>query len=94
MIIIPGSAGSLAELGLFSLDDDIHPKTLVLFNKKHVNNNKETFITLGPNISYNTGKATVEPVDYSDLNLVWEIVDDFLDKIKAIKFANSRREFR
>lgn len=94
MIIIPASAGSLAELGMFALEDEIHPKTLILFDKRHVNENKKTFITLGPNISYSTSKATVEPVDYSDLNSVWEIVDDFLDKIKAIKFTNSRRGFR
>ena len=94
MIITQASAGSFAELGMFSLEDDIHPKTLVLFDKKHVNNDKKTFITLGPNISYRISGATVKPADYDNLALVWEIVNDFLEKRKAIKFSNSRRGFR
>lgn len=94
MIIIPASAGSFAELGMFSMEDDIHSKTLVLFDKRRVNDDKKTFITLGPNLSYRTRGATVEPVDYDDLATVWEIVNDFLEKRKAIKFSNSRREFQ
>lgn len=91
LIIIPDSAGSLVELGLFSLEDDIHPWTLVLFSSEHNPHNESDFISLGPKRSYDR-VANVKTCDYSDKKLVWDIVDDFLEKMKAIKFSKKRME--
>lgn len=89
IILIPNSAGSLVELGMFSLAYAIHPKTLVLFSNKHNPQNKPDFMSLGPKKSYDNGRAFVEPVDYNDKELVWNIVDDFLSRRKTIKFGKN-----
>ena len=83
LIIIPDSGGSLVELGLFSLVYDIHPNTLVLFSNKHNPQNEDDFINLGPKRSY----IFIETVDYSDKELVWDIVDKFLSRMKSKKFG-------
>jgi len=83
LIIIPDSGGSLVELGLFSLVYDIHPNTLVLFSKAHNPQNEDDFISLGPIRSYDF----VETVDYGDKEAVWNIVDEFLSRIKSKKFG-------
>ena len=90
IIIIPASAGSLVELGLFSLEDGIHPRTLVLFSSEYNPNNEPDFISLGPKRSYDLSGASVKTVDYNDTKRVWDIVDDFLSKMKAIKFPKKR----
>lgn len=88
-IIIPDSAGSLVELGMFSLIYEIHPDTLVLFSNEYKQQNK-TFIGLGPKRSYENGRAFVETVDYRDQESVWNIVDSFLSIMKAKKFGKKR----
>ena len=86
IIIVPDSAGSLVELGMFSLKYDIHSRTLILFSNKHNPQNKPDFMSLGPKQSY----IFVETVDYSDKELVWNIVDKFLSRRKSIKFGKER----
>lgn len=82
-IIIPDSAGSLVELGMFSLKYNIHHCTLVLFSNEYNPQNKPDFMSLGPKRSYNF----VETVDYSDKEVVWDIVDKFLSRMKSEKFG-------
>ena len=86
IIIIPDSAGSLVELGMFSLKYNIHPCTLILFSNKHNPQNEDDFISLGPKRSYNF----VETVDYRDKEVVWNIVDKFLSRMKSEKFGRKR----
>ena len=83
IIIIPDSAGSLVELGMFSLKYDIHRCTLVLFSNKHNPQNEDDFISLGPKRSYNF----VKTVDYRDKEIVWNIVDEFLSRMHSEKFG-------
>ena len=90
IVIIPDSAGSLVELGLFALEDDIHRKILVLFSNEYPAPQVPTFINLGPRKSYNRGAATVKDVDYTDKIGAWNIVDDFLSQIRAIVFSTKR----
>ena len=90
LIIIPASAGSLVELGLFALSENIHPKTLVLFNCLYEEDDSPTFIKLGPKLSYDIRGATVMTVDYLDKEGIWNIVNDFLLKRRAIKFSKKR----
>lgn len=83
IIIIPDSAGSLVELGMFSLKYNIHPCTLVLFSNEYNPQNEDNFISLGPKRSYNF----VKTVDYRDQELVWNIVDEFLSRMHSEKFG-------
>ena len=83
IIIIPDSAGSLVELGMFSLKYNIHSCTLVLFSSDHNPQNEDDFISLGPKRSYNF----VETIDYRDQELVWNIVDKFLSRMRSEKFG-------
>ena len=82
IIIIPDSAGSLVELGLFTLRHKIHPKIMVLFNTQHPAT-ENSYINQGPRLDYKLGDAVVEDVEYTELDTVWNLVDDFLKKIKV-----------
>lgn len=93
LIIVPDSPGSLVELGMFSLEDEaLLSKTLVLFSNEHNPQKEPDFISLGPKKSYEFRGASVKTVDYNKKRLVWDIVDDFLEKRKAIKFSKKRME--
>jgi len=90
IIIIPDSAGSLVELGMFSRIYKVHPNTLVLFSNDYKQQNKTDFIGLGPKRSYENGRAFVKTVNYRDQGLVWNIVDSFLSIMKAKNFPKKR----
>jgi len=83
IIIIPDSAGSLVELGLFVFRDDMHEKILVLFSNEYPASCLN-FINLGPRKAYNIRNAWVKDIDYRNKKAAWSIVDDFLDKRKQI----------
>jgi hypothetical protein len=83
IIIIPDSPGSLVELGMFAILEDICRKTLILFCKDHEHPIVPSFISLGPRISYDGRGATVKFVDYSQIDTIMPIVDDFILKIRA-----------
>lgn len=90
VIIIPDSAGSFVELGLFCMINDICRKTLVLFNDKYKPREGEpSFMNLGPKLAYESRKAIVDFVDYSDKKSVWKKVDNFLLNFKALKYDQS-----
>lgn len=90
VIIIPDSAGSFVELGLFCIIDDICSKTLVLFNDKYKpREGKSSFMHLGPKLAYESRNAIVDFVDYSDKKSVWEKVDNFLLHFRALKYDQS-----
>ena len=90
VIIIPDSDGSFVELGLFSLVDEVCHKTLLLFDKKHIaeegNVDKLSFIHLGPKRAYESRRAVVDYVDYSDKESAWLKVDNFLQDFRASKY--------
>jgi hypothetical protein len=76
---------------MFSDKIHIHPRTLVLFSKEHNPTNKRDFISLGPKKAYKNGRAFVKTVDYRDKELVWDIVNDFLLRMKAVRFNKHTR---
>lgn len=94
VIIIPDSEGSFVELGLFSLVDNVCRKTLLLFNEKYIpgedNEDKLSFIHLGPKLAYESRRAVVDYVDYSDKESVWLKVDSFLQDFRAAKYDKSQ----
>ena len=89
IIIIPDSCGSFIELGLLALEEEVHPKTLILFDNSHPSTN-ENLINLGPRKSYATRHARIEDVDYKDKRAIWSIVDDFLIYRKTIVLSRKR----
>jgi len=92
IILIPDSAGSLVELGMFALEDeDIHRKTLVLFNSKY-SSTDNNFVNLGPRKAFTVRGADVVDVSYNRKREVWEKVNQFINKRKAILFSKKRLE--
>jgi hypothetical protein len=89
IIIIPASPGSFVELGMFANVGDVCRRTLVLFNQDYVDEKKPTFIHLGPKVAYQNQGATVEFVNYSEKERVWEIVDRFVQIYKGNKFTKA-----
>lgn len=86
IIILPYSAGSLVELGMFALEPEIHGKTFVLFSDEYRKALKNSFIGLGPKLSYRIGGASVEVVDYKKKEMVWSRIYKFLLNRKARKY--------
>ena len=86
VVIIPDSAGSLVELGMFALDDDVSFKTLILFNQAHISEENKSFIQAGPQIAYETRGASVEIVDYRSKKKIKNIVEKFFFRFRAIKY--------
>lgn len=86
VIIIPASAGSLVELGMFALVQDVCQRTLVLFSHKYLDETIPTFIHLGPKLAYKKQGASVHYVDYRKKHLAWTTVAQFVEVSKANKF--------
>jgi hypothetical protein len=86
VIIIPASAGSLVELGMFALVKEVCQRTLVLFSDVYSDETIPTFIHLGPKLAYKLQGATVEFVNYPQKDLIWETVAKFVEISKANKF--------
>lgn len=96
LIIFLESAGSIVELGLFSANENLRKKLLVVVNQKHHDN--DSFIKLGPLATLrrnNKDSVSVYPWDIhdpsrmskSDLSLIFEDVNFALSNIDAtVKF--------
>lgn len=89
VVIIPDSAGSLVELGMFALEDDICEKTLVLFNDKYALEYEPSFMHRGPKLAYQARKSLIEFVNYRKRELVLDKVRQFLQSRKALKYDQS-----
>lgn len=91
IIILPYSAGSLVELGMFALEPDIHEKTFILFSDEYLQTLDDSFIGLGPKLSYHIGGANVEVVDYKMKELAWSRIHEFLQTQKARKYWRKKK---
>lgn len=91
IIILPYSAGSLVELGMFALEPEIHGKTFVLFSDEYLEALDDSFIGLGPKLSYRIGGASVEVADYKMKDQVWDKIYNFLLDRKARKYWAKRK---
>lgn len=89
IVIIPSSAGSLVELGMFVIWERLCRKTLILFNKDFDNPKEPSFIWDGPRIAYQTKGAFVEFVDYTQTDNAISIVKEFVSKIRVNKYDNN-----
>lgn len=90
IVMIPDSAGSLVELGMFAVIDRVCSKTLILFREKYsLPDAQLSFVYLGPKLSYEERKAKIEFVNYRRKELVWERVQAFLHEVRALKWEGS-----
>lgn len=89
VVIIPDSVGSFIELGMFTIDDTVHSKILILFNNKYDANMADSFVGLGAKTAYDKGNAKTRILDYENKEAAWDEVSGFLDFRKGKKFWRS-----
>jgi hypothetical protein len=81
VVIIPDSPGSFAELGFFSMQNEICPKMVILFDKQY---KKDTsYIQRGPRRNAAARRANILFVDYNNPAAVWRRVSKFVQAEKA-----------
>jgi len=86
IIIIPNSAGSFVELGMFVIEEEIHDKMLVLFNKHHETTITDSFVGKGAKMALdNAHRATTILMDYQDFDNTWSEVSKFLTWVRYNK---------
>lgn len=85
IIIIPDSAGSLIELGMFVIADSIHSKILVLFNKEYESKIPDNFIGKGAKPALDNGNAITIILDYNNIESAWVQVSKFLKHRRGLR---------
>jgi hypothetical protein len=86
ILIFPDSAGSLAELGGFSLHEHIAPKMLVVFDASR--RFGRGFVIKAVARAAKSRKAQVKFKDYSQKADVWTLVEQALTKIQTVKLTS------
>lgn len=85
IVIIPDSEGSFIELGMFVIDDSLHYKILVLFNKLYKPEMESNFVGLGAKSAFDSGKAKTKLINYNSRNLAFNEVSNFLSGLRGDK---------
>jgi hypothetical protein len=86
IIILPNSAGSFIELGMFVIKQEIHGKMLILFNNEYENTISDSFIGKGAKLALDNGRrAITRIIDYKDFDNSWTEVSKFLELIRSNK---------
>ena len=83
IIVFPCSAGSIAELGMFCLEDDLAHKLVLFVNRKY--NKKKSYIMEGPIKAAKRRNSRVFVVDYNKQQQIWSTVRDILLELRANK---------
>jgi hypothetical protein len=83
LVIFPSSAGSIAELGMFCLEDTIARKMAIFLSRRH--RNSSSFVVNGPVAAAKRRNSKVFYVDYSDRNRIWKEVKSLVLDIRANK---------
>lgn len=86
IVIIPDSAGSFIELGMFAIEDSLHEKILVLFNQNFEPKMSDNFIGLGAKTAYDNGNARTKILNYENKESAWNEVAGFLNFRRGKKF--------
>ncbi len=87
IIIILESESTFAELGAFTIKDDLVENILVVNQKKYKNN--ESFISLGPIAKINKD-SNFKPVIHADFNSVLSIMPEIEERLNKIKRKNDK----
>lgn len=85
IVILPSSAGSIAELGMFSVLPKYTPKLLILFDQRH---GYGGYIWNGPIKAARPRGSTVVETDYQNLEEVLRTVVERVREKKSIKRSN------
>jgi hypothetical protein len=86
LVIFPSSAGSIAELGMFCLEDRIAQKMAIFLNRRF--RGSSSFVVNGPVAAAKRRNSKVYYVDYSDRNKIWKEVKSLVLDIRANKGRN------
>jgi hypothetical protein len=86
IIVIVESAGTLTELGAFSLSPSLRQKLLPIVEKKH--REDSSFITNGP-LHWIDVESAFTPTIYTTLSMVLSAVDQIEERIKRIPESHS-----
>ncbi len=89
IVILPDSPGSFAEFGLFSSYKSICEKSLILFDRRHQDD--DSYIMHGPLIVSEGFNSTVRFVDYGDVDEGWNEVVKFAEAKRADKIEGRIR---
>ncbi len=91
VVVLPDSAGSLAELGAFCTHKDVSAKLLVIFHKQY--KDKRSFVCRALAKAARSRKATIRFRDYADPSAVWKEVRKVLEetqRVKAVDLTHAR----
>lgn len=83
IVILPASAGSLVELGLFALEDWACSKSAIFFDARH--KKSRSFISEGPRRAYKMRGARINDVDYDEIEKVLARVRNIIQEFRLIK---------
>jgi hypothetical protein len=86
LIIFPSSAGSIAELGMFCLEDTIAQKMVIFMNRRF--RGSSSFVVNGPVAAAKRRNSKVYYIDYSDRDKIWKEVKSLVLDIRANKGRN------
>lgn len=88
IVFVPASPGSFAELGLFASQEATAPKSILLFSQDY--KDATSYIMLGPKRAFEMRGATVEYVDYQEVEGTWTIVRQAIERIRIVKMDRRR----
>lgn len=83
VVLIPASAGSLCELGLFSMYPGASGKLIVLVSTEFPR--KGSYVADGPLVAAANNQAEVHYIDYDDFDAAWCLVEARIQKDQASK---------
>jgi hypothetical protein len=83
LVIFPSSAGSIAELGMFCLEDTIAQKMAIFLNRRF--RRSRSFVVNGPVAAAKRRNSKIFYVDYSDRDKIWREVKSLVLDIRANK---------
>lgn len=83
LVIFPSSPGSIAELGMFCLEDTIAQKMAIFLSHKH--RGSRSFVVNGPVAAAKRRNSKVFYVNYSDRMRIWKEVKNLVLAIRANK---------
>ena len=84
IVLIPGSAGSFVELGLFALEDEACSKSVIFFDRSH-KTKSPSFIREGPRKSYKMRGALIHDVDYNETGKILSRLKSIIEQRKVVK---------
>lgn len=86
VVIFPCSPGSLAELGMFCLEDGIARKMVIFLSAKY--KGSASYVIHGPVAAAKRRDSKVYYVDYSDRGRIWKELREIVLNIRANKGRN------